>query len=182
MAKVLDDPERDAWQHPDAIVQAMKLAPAMTVAEVGAGTGYFAVRLARAVSEGEVIGTDVEPAMVRYLEERARREQLPNLRATVATHRTSGLSAASVDRILVVHAWHHLGGRVSSARGLGAALRPDGKLFVVDFAPDAQRGPPAPLRLSPESLIAELEAAGLSAAVCPVTLPDQYIVEAQRRR
>lgn len=182
MAKVLEDPARDAWQQPAAVVRSMQLTPAMTVAEVGAGTGYFAVRLARAVPAGEVIGTDVEPDMVRYLAERARREQLPNLRAMAATQRTSGLPEASVDRILVMHVWHHLADRVAYARDLGAALRPDGKLFVVDFRLAAQRGPPAALRVAPEDLIAELEAAGLSAALSAVTLPEQYIVEAHHRR
>src|SRR5262245_27510300 len=80
-AKIFDDPARDAWQHPDAVVAALELAPAMTVADVGAGTGYFTVRLARAVPQGRVIATDIEPDMVRYLTERAGREHLSNVTA-----------------------------------------------------------------------------------------------------
>jgi arsenite methyltransferase len=182
LARVLDDPARDAWQRPGEIVEALQLAPGMTVADVGAGTGYFAVRLARAVPAGEVIATDIEPEMVRYLHERAQREHLSNLRAISSPQSASGLSPASVDRILIVHVWHHLADRVAYARDLGAALRPAGRLFVVDFSLDAHRGPPATMRVSPASLIAELEAAGLSAVVSPVTLPDQYLVEAHRRR
>src|SRR5678815_2211577 len=58
--QVFDDPERDKWQHPDDVLRALELSPSMTVADVGAGTGYFAVRLARAVPAGEVIATDIE--------------------------------------------------------------------------------------------------------------------------
>jgi ubiquinone/menaquinone biosynthesis C-methylase UbiE len=178
-AKVFDDPGRDAWQRPDEVLRALELGPAMVVADVGAGTGYFAVRLARAVPQGEVIATDVEPDMVRYLGERARREQLGNLRAVRATQAASGLTARSVDRILVVDVWHHLADRVGYARDLGAALRPGGRLLVVDFTLTARRGPPVQHRLPPEAIVADLAAAGLTAKVSAVALPDQYIVEAR---
>lgn len=182
-ATVFDDPARDAWQHPDDVLRAMDLTPAMTVADVGAGTGYFAVRLARAVPEGKVIATDIEPDMVRYLNERAGREHLTNLRALPATHAASGLAAQSVDRIVIVHVWHHLADRVAYARDLSAALRPNGRLFIVDFSLTAQRGPPPNLRMAAETIIAELAAAGWTARVSPVALgPDQYIVEARKER
>lgn len=182
LTKVFDDPARDEWQCPDDVLHALELDPAMIVADVGAGTGYFAVRLARAVPRGEVIATDLEPDMVAFLIERARREQLPNLRSIVATPTGSGLAASSVDRILVVHMWHHLASRGEYARDLAAALRPGGRLFVVDFNQVARRGPPADMRIAPEVVIAELEGAGLSASISAVALSEQYIVEARRGR
>jgi cyclopropane fatty-acyl-phospholipid synthase-like methyltransferase len=178
---MLDDPARDAWQRPDDVLHALALEPTMTVADVGAGTGYFAVRLARAVPRGQVIATDVEPDMVRFLSERAQREHLPNLRAILATTDASGLAADSVDRILVVHVWHHLANRGDYARRLASALRPGGKLLIVDFHTAAHRGPPANMRVAPELVIAELEAAGLAAELSATALPDQYIVEARRQ-
>lgn len=104
--RVFDDPSRDAWQRPDEVLRALELEPTMVVADVGAGTGYFSVRLARAMPRGEVLATDLEPDMVRFLRERAQRERLPNLRAVQATPTASGLAAHSVDRILIVHVWH----------------------------------------------------------------------------
>jgi arsenite methyltransferase len=177
-----DDPARDAWQQPDEVIRALDLAPTMTVADVGAGTGYFAVRLARVVPQGQVIATDLEPDMVRYLDERAAREQLPNLRAVQATASKSGLAAGSVDAILIVDVWHHIGSRTCYARDLATALRPRGKLVIVDFKLDATRGPPAAMRLAPEQIIADLVSAGFTATVSPTTLPDQYIVVAERGR
>lgn len=175
-----DDPARDAWQRPDDVIRALDLEPSMTVADVGAGTGYFAVRLARAVPEGKVIATDLEPDMVRYLEDRARREQLPNLRAIRATRTTSGLAPNSVDALLVVHVWHHVAARSCYARDLAAALRPGGRLIVVEFRPDAQKGPPMKLRLAPERVIADFVGVGLSATLSPISLPDQYLIEVRR--
>jgi SAM-dependent methyltransferase len=179
--KDFDDPARDTWQHPDDVVAALELRPGMTVADVGAGTGYFTVRLARAVPGGQVIATDIEPDMVRYLGERARREQLPNIRTVLAGAADPNLAAASVDRILVVDVWHHLGDRMRYAAGLAAALRPGGQIAVVDFAPTASHGPPPEHRIAAAAIIADLEAAGLTAGVSPIQLPQQYIVVGVRR-
>lgn len=180
LAGALDDPARDAWQRPGEVLRAMELAPTMRVADVGAGTGYFAVRLARAVPAGEVVASDIEPNMVQFVEERARREGLPNLRAVLATALESGLARESFDRILVVHVWHHVADRGALARDLYAALRPGGKLFIVDFAAAARRGPPPSMRVAPDAIIAELESAGLRAMMSAVAIPEQYIVEARR--
>jgi len=179
-AKVFDDPARDAWQQPDRVIEALALAPAMVVADIGAGTGYFAVRLARAVPAGSVIATDVEPDMVRYLTERAKREGLANLRAVATPPDSPELAPASVDRVLVVDVWHHLGDRVAYAKRLAAALRPGGRIAVVDFKLDATHGPPRKHRLAPDQIAADLRAAGLTAEIAPVELSEQYIVIGRR--
>jgi cyclopropane fatty-acyl-phospholipid synthase-like methyltransferase len=180
-AKDFDDPARDAWQRPDDVVAALGLRPGMTVADVGAGTGYFTVRLARAIPDGQVIATDIEPDMVRYLGERAQRERLANIRTVLAGAADPNLAAASVDRILVVDVWHHLGDRRRYAAGLAGALRPGGEIAVVDFTAAATHGPPPEHRLTPAAIMADLEAAGLTASVSPVQLPEQYIVVGVRR-
>src|SRR5688572_32918293 len=78
-AHVFDDPERDAWQKPHHVIQALGLRPEAVIADIGAGTGYFAVRFANMVPKGKVYAVDVEPDMVRYLAERAQKEKRPNL-------------------------------------------------------------------------------------------------------
>ncbi len=179
-SKVFDDPARDASQRPDEVIRAMELTPNMTVADIGAGTGYFSVRLARAVPQGAVIATDLEPDMVRFLSERARREQLANLQARLGPPRTSGLVAQSVDRVLIVDVWHHLDARVAYARDLGTALKPGGKVFIVDYRLSAKQGPPPNMRLTPEAMMAELESAGFTTRVVLLELEDQYMIEARR--
>lgn len=179
-AQTFDDPARDQWQKPDEVLRALALAPSMTVADVGAGTGYFAVRLARAVPQGQVIATDIEPDMVRYLGDRAKKEGLGNLRAALATATTSGLAPNSVDVVLIVDVWHHIDDRVAYARDLAVALKPGGRVVIVDFRLDATRGPPPEMRLPPEKILADLAAGGLVGKLSPVALPEQYILEATR--
>lgn len=175
-AKVFDDPARDAWQQPDAVIAALALTPDMAVADVGAGTGYFTVRLSRAVPQGQVIATDIEPDMVRYLTERAQKEQLANVRAVLSGADDPKLEPASLDRILVVDVWHHIADRTHYAVGLATALRPGGQVAIVDFTQEANHGPPKKHRLSPEAITADLRAAGLEARLSPARLPDQFIV------
>ena len=83
-AHVFDDPERDAWQKPHQVIEALALKPGAVVADLGAGTGYFSVRLARMVPKGTVYAVDVEPDMVKYLGQRAAREKLKNMIAVAA--------------------------------------------------------------------------------------------------
>jgi cyclopropane fatty-acyl-phospholipid synthase-like methyltransferase len=175
-AKSFDDPARDRWQQPQLVLDALELGPGMVIADIGAGTGYFSVRLARAVPDGQVIATDIEPDMIRYLTERATREHLTNLRAVQTPPADPQLAAGTVDRILVVDVWHHIDDRAGYARALARALRPGGKLAIVDFTREATHGPPVEMRLTPEQVIGELRQAGLAAALSPIVLPDQYIV------
>lgn len=178
-AKAWDTPERDAWQKPDQVVEALQLDPEMVVADIGAGTGYFSVRLARAVPAGQVIATDIEPDMVRYITERAAREHLPNLRAVLTSPTDPQLAPGSLDRILVVDVWHHIDDRYGYARALARALRPGGKIAIVDFKAESSHGPPPEHRLPPGEIIDALNRAGLE-PVGMRDLPEQYIVIAMR--
>jgi cyclopropane fatty-acyl-phospholipid synthase-like methyltransferase len=179
-AQKFDAPSRDAWQRPDDVLAALALAPGQTVADVGAGTGYFTVRLARAVPDGVVLATDIELDMVRYLVDRAGREHLPNVHALRCTETDPALPVNGVDRILIVDVWHHVADRRAYARALAAALRPGGKIAIVDFTPEATpHGPPPQHRLASAAIADDLAAAGL-AVEPPKRLPEQYIVIATR--
>jgi len=180
-AEEFDDPSRDAWQKPEVVVAALQIAPGMTVADIGAGTGYFEPHLSRAVGpNGRVVALDVEPDMVRYLTERAAREQLANVDVRQVAGDDPELPAASVDRILIVDTWHHIANRAAYAGRLAAALKPGGKVVVVDFRRDATRGPPAAHRIPPEEVARELSAGGLAVRVPDAGLPEQYVVEGTR--
>lgn len=182
-AKVFDDPERDAWQHPAEVVELMKVEPAQTVADIGAGTGYFVAHLAKAVGpSGFVIATDVEPDMISYLEQRAIRDKWSNMRAAQVAAGETGLAASSVDRVLIADVWHHIDDRKAYAAKLATALRPGGLIAVVDFDKDAKHGPPPEHRLAPEVVIEELKGAGLTAELVAEKLPEQYVVIARAAR
>jgi SAM-dependent methyltransferase len=180
-ATELDDPARDAWQRPKDVVDAMEIQTGMTVADIGAGTGYFEPYLSRAVgATGTVLALDVEPDMVRYLNERAARDQLANVRPALVSTDDPKLPTGGVDRILIVDTWHHIPDREAYAAKLRSGLKVGGKVFVVDFNLDAKHGPPPHHRLAPEQVARELAAGGLVARVASTSLPEQYIVEGAR--
>ena len=83
-AKSFDDPARDAWQMPDKVIQALAITEGMSVADIGSGTGYFSVRLAKAAPRATIYGADIEPKMVEYLSKRAAAEHLTNITAVLA--------------------------------------------------------------------------------------------------
>lgn len=182
-SKEFDDPARDRWQKPDEVVKHVALDPGMTVADVGAGTGYFEGRLSKAVgAEGKVLALDVEPDMVRFMSERFAREGITNAEARSCPYDGTGLQPGAVDRVLIVDTWHHIQGREAYAKHLYEVLRPQGMVVIVDFTQETDKGPPREHRVTAEQVVAELEAGGLEASIAGETLPDQYIVHAVRVR
>jgi predicted methyltransferase len=179
-AHVFDDPERDAWQKPHQVIEALALKPDAVVADLGAGTGYFSVRLARMVPKGTVYAVDVEPDMVKYLGQRAAREKLGNMVAVRAAPGDARLPAKA-DLVLLVDVYHHIGERERYFRQLADSLAPGGRLAVIDFRLDSKRGPPKDARIAPERVKAELAAAGYALAAEHAFLPDQYFLVFARR-
>jgi predicted methyltransferase len=174
-AHVFDDPERDAWQKPHEVIQALALKPDAVVADLGAGTGYFAARLANMLPKGTVYALDVEPEMVRYLGERAKREGLKNLKPVAAQPDDARLPA-KVDLILLVDVYHHIEERERYFRKLAGSLKPGGRLAVIDFRLDSPEGPPREARIAPEKVKAELSAVGYALAAEHGFLPRQYFL------
>ena len=174
-AQAFDDPERDAWQKPHEVLQALKLAPEAAVADIGSGTGYFAVRLAHWVPKGRVYGVDAEPDMVRYLTERAKREGLTNLTVIAAKPNDPGIPAA-VDLVILVDTYHHVPDRERYFRNLQKSLKPGGRLAIIDFTLDSPVGPPRNARIPADAVKKELARAGYALAEEHTFLPHQYFL------
>ena len=172
-AKEFDNPERDAWQKPEEILDALHLQRTSLVADIGAGTGYFSVRIAKRIPEGKIFAADSEPDMVRHLGERARLEHLINLVPVQASADAANLPEP-VDIALVVDTYHHIGNRTQYFTTLKSSLRPGGRLVIVDFKADSPNGPPVQHRLSPERVTQELKAAGYTLVDTLQFLPRQY--------
>jgi len=174
-AHVFDDPERDAWQKPHAVIEALALKPDAAVADLGAGTGYFAARLANMLPKATVYAVDLEPDMVKYLGERAKREGLANLKPVQATAGEARLPA-KVDLVLLVDVYHHIEARERYFRALAASLHPGARVAVIDFRLDSPEGPPKAARIAPEQVKAELARAGYALAEEHAFLPRQYFL------
>ncbi|HQR72626.1 MAG TPA: class I SAM-dependent methyltransferase [Burkholderiaceae bacterium] len=174
-AKVFDDPERDRWQKPHEVILAMKLAPDSKIADIGAGTGYFATRLAHMTPNGRVYAVDIEPDMVKYLAERAKRDGLKNLQPVQAKPDDAALPER-MDRILLVDTYHHITDRVTYFRRLRSSLAPGGQVAIIDFTKDSPLGPPRSDRIASESVVAEMKAAGYALVASHGILPYQYFL------
>ena len=174
-AHVFDDPKRDAWQKPHEVIQALALKPDAIIADIGAGTGYFAMRFANMVPRGRVYAVDIEPDMVRYLAERAKREKRGNVIA-IAGAPDDPRFPEKVDLIVMVDVYHHVGERERYFRKLRGSLKPGGRVAIVDFRLDAPEGPPRAARIAPEQVIAELKGAGYKLAQKHRFLPNQYFL------
>lgn len=174
-ARVFDDPARDAWQKPHEVIKALALAPDAQIADLGAGTGYFTVRLASMLPNARVYAVEIEPNLVRYVEARAKREGLRNVVSREGAPHDPRLPE-KVDLILVVDTYHHIDARAEYFQRLRNALRPGGRIAIVDFKLDSPYGPPRAARLAPEAVKAEMEAAGFAVAAEHSFLPYQYFI------
>ncbi len=179
-AHVFDDPKRDTWQKPHEVIHALNLKPDAVIADVGSGTGYFAVRLANMVPNGRVYGVDVEPDMVKYLAERAKREKRGNVVA-VAGAPDSPRLPEKADLVLLVDVYHHIEDRERYFRELRTSLKAEGRVAVIDFRMDSPNGPPRAARIEPQRVIGELNAAGYELAREHDFLPNQYFLEFRPR-
>ena len=174
-AHVFDDPKRDAWQRPHEVIQALALAPDAVIADIGSGTGYFAVRLANMLPKGRVYGVDIEPDMVKYLSDRAKREGLKNVTAVAGKPGDPRLPEKA-DLVVLVDVYHHVEDRERYFRNLQKSLKPGGRVAVIDFRMDSPVGPPQRTRIAPERVKDELKRAGYALAQDHAFLPNQYFL------
>jgi len=170
-----ENPERDAWQKPEEVLAFLGLHADDRVADIGAGTGYFPVRFARVVTRGVVYAIDLEPDMVHYLADRARRENLPNLRAVQCVADDPQIPEP-VDLIFMCDTYHHIDERSAYFHRLRADLRPGGRVVIVDFFKrTAPVGPPPEHKISKEQVSQEMVQAGYR-VVRQLDLPYQYVL------
>jgi ubiquinone/menaquinone biosynthesis C-methylase UbiE len=174
-AHVFDDPKRDAWQKPHEVIQALAPRPDAVIADIGSGTGYFSVRLANMVPQGRVYGVDIEPDMVKYLSERAKREKRDNVIAIAGAPGDPQLPEKA-DLVLMVDVFHHIEDRASYFRKLQSYLKPGGRIAIIDFRRDSPDGPPKAARIAPERVVRELKGAGYALAKQYRFLPNQYFL------
>jgi ubiquinone/menaquinone biosynthesis C-methylase UbiE len=175
---LLEAPDRDLWQRPDQVMDAMGIADASVVADIGAGSGWFTIRLARRVGpQGLVYAEDVQPEMINAITRRVQREGLTNVRAVRGQNSDPKLPAGSLDAVLVVDAYHEVEDRVTMLANLARALKPQGRIGVVDFRLDGTGPGPSPEeRVSPDVVVKDAAKAGLRLVRQEAFLPYQYFL------
>ncbi len=178
-AKSFDDPARDAWQIPSRVIEALALSPGASVADIGAGTGYFSVRLAKAIPAGTVYAVDVEPAMLDHIRKRALGDGLKNV-VTLQASGTGPNLPKPVDLVIVVDTYHHLPNRPTYFRELQKSVAPGGRVAIIDFRKDSPEGPPPEFRFEADQIIAEMKQAGYRLDARHDFLPRQHFLVFRR--
>jgi len=160
---LLEGPDRDAWQRPDQIMDALQIGEGSVVADLGAGGGWFTVRLARRVGpNGRVYAEDVQKEMIGAIDRRIQREGLLNVVTTLGTQIDPRIPEASLDAVLIVDAYHEMEQPVVLLRNVAKTLKPGGVIGIVNHKKDGGGpGPEMNERVDAEKVIADAKAAGL---------------------
>jgi ubiquinone/menaquinone biosynthesis C-methylase UbiE len=175
---LLEAPDRDQWQRPDRIMDALGIADASVVADVGAGSGWFTIRLARRVGpRGLVVAQDVQQEMLSAISRRVQREGLANVRPVLGRGSDPRLPANTFDAVLLVDAYHEIDDRVTLLRNIAQSLKPQGRIGVIDFTlTGGGPGPDAEERVSPDVVTNDATRAGLRLVASETFLPYQYFL------
>ena len=174
----LESPERAQWQQPDKVVETLNLAPGQTVADIGAGTGYFAFRLAKAVGpSGKVYAVDLQQEMLDTLQERIQEKGISNVVPTRSEPLETPLPDAEMDLVFIANVTHEYDEIDAGIQSCVRILKPKGRLAVVDWKyAETNSGPPLDHRLPPERLEEAARKAGLSAIEKHGFLPYHYFI------
>lgn len=179
----LDRNERAGEEHPDAALDALQLKPGMVVADIGAGTGYMTLRMAKRVGPtGKVYAVDVQQEMLRRLRQNAADAGFSNIELILGSQADPKLPAGKLDLILLVDVYHEFSQPQAMARKMREALKPDGRLVLLEYR---KEDPLIPIRpehkMSVEEVKMELEPEGFRMDQVIETLPRQHILILKRR-
>jgi ubiquinone/menaquinone biosynthesis C-methylase UbiE len=166
----LERADRAVWQKPDDVIAALGLQGTETVMDLGAGSGYFAFRFAKALPRGKVIAADIEPEMIRHIHHKAMTENVSNIEANVIQP-TEPEVPDGVDLVFVCDVLHHVPNRPAWLAKVTGAMRSGARLVLVEFKEgDLPEGPPESVKISRDKLVALAIKAGLELAVEQVDL------------
>jgi ubiquinone/menaquinone biosynthesis C-methylase UbiE len=173
----LEDPKRDAYQKPHEVMEALAVKEGEVIADIGAGSGYFTLRLARHVGDkGRVYAVDVSPDMVRHLNGKIRDLGVLNV-SSILAEPDDPLLPQPVDRFLIVDVWHHIEDQAGYLALMKKQLKPGGQVVMIDFQKkELPVGPPVDMKISREDLLKQMEGAGFRLAKEHTFLPYQYFL------
>jgi SAM-dependent methyltransferase len=179
---LLEAPDRHIWQKPDQIMDALGIADGSVVADIGAGSGWFTIHLARRVGpRGVVYAQDVQRQMLEAIRRRVTREGLRNVQTRLGSGGRTGLPAGALDAVLVVDVYPEVDDPVALLKSLAVALKPTGRIGIVNYKPGASGpGPPPGERVEQNAVEADVRAAGLRVVSQGAFLPFQYLLVVSR--
>ena len=174
-----ESPERDEYQQPEKVLDYLGDLQGKTVMDIGAGSGYFSVKLT--TRGANVIAADVDDEFQSYLKQRIEKDSIENITLRKLAYDSPGLDTAEVDMVLIVNTYHHIEDRVNYFKKLKAGLKEGGELVVVDFfKKETPVGPPVGHKIAKGQVVEELSEAGFkSFDTNSDLLPYQYIIKSK---
>lgn len=173
---LLEGPDREAWQRPEQIMDALLIGEESVVADLGAGGGWFTVRLARRAVNGRVYAEDIQREMIESIQRRVQREGLTNVRTILGTPSDPRLQEP-VDAVLIVDAYHEMSDPEVLLRNVAKSLKPAGRIGIVDYSMEGGGpGPPIEERVDPARVINDARKAGLRLISRGTFLRYQYLL------
>ncbi len=169
-------PDRDKEELPEQLIGALQIRRGTTVADIGSGTGYFTWRLAEAVGpEGKVYAVDVQQSMLDLTKAAVDSHKLRNVEYVLATEASPRLPEGSVDLAFLAYAFHEFADPEATMRGIRRALRPGGRVVVLEYAKESQIAPASPLhKMSFDEIRREIEPMGFAIDQLLDFLPVQH--------
>jgi len=175
---MLENPERDSYQKPDEVVAALRLEQGEVIADIGAGSGYFAFRFSHAVEKtGKVYAVDINPDMIRYVNRKSRDLGTENVVTILAEEDDPLLPSESTDRVFICNTWHHVSYQERYLDLIKRALKPGGQVIMVDYRKtELPVGPPVHMKIAAGDLKSQMEKAGFQLVEEHKFLPYQYFL------
>ena len=171
----LERQERDQEENTTQLLKNLAVQPGTVIADIGAGSGYHSTLLSKMVGNGKVYAVDVEPEMIAYLTNRIKREGKKNIIPVLSTEKAVSLPANSMDMMLLVDVYHEFSFPYEMARSMLEALKPGGKLVLVEFRAEDWNVPIKAIhKMSQQQAVKEFKAAGFSFEKNISNLPWQH--------
>ncbi|MBV6494125.1 MAG: Ubiquinone/menaquinone biosynthesis C-methyltransferase UbiE [Turneriella sp.] len=187
ISRILESPDRKEWQKPDEVVETLKLKNGDIVADIGAGTGYFARRFAEKVApSGVSIGYDINPAMVEYMQHDANTRNLAsNYKTHLIVSRNPILENNYYDLIFFCNTYQYLENRTQYFKSLASSLKKNGRIVIIDFvtleSADEESGEVPENLVDKKTVVAEFKKAGFKLKREHKILPSQFFLEFVRK-
>jgi ubiquinone/menaquinone biosynthesis C-methylase UbiE len=181
--EILERPDRNAEQKPDEVIKELGIKPGEIIADIGAGSGYFAFRFARHVGNtGRVYAVDIESDMILFMNRRIRDMKIGNVVTVLAAPDDPLLMDSSIDRFFICNTWHHIKDRGRYLERIKRMLEPGGQVIVIDYHKrEMPVGPPMEMRLAREDVLREMESNGFDLLKEHRFLPYQYFLVFMKR-
>lgn len=176
-ASWLERPKREQEERTDLLIKSMQIKPADRIADIGAGSGYFSFRMSDLVPSGKVFAVDISPQMLGIIRAKIKEQKVTNVIPIQSTITRTMLEPSSMDKALIVDAYHEFSHPREMANSIFKSLKKDGQLILIEYRKEDKRVPIKPLhKMTEKQAIKEIEVVGFKWEKTLSVLPQQHFM------